>query len=72
MNATLASILTKTVSIHHADHSKLYQARRVGMMLEYSTGGLLVRAVSMHQDDKGHITLKYYATLKGLSYADLR
>ena len=37
------------------------------IMLECSTGELLVRVAFMHHDDKGYSTLKYYTVLKGLS-----
>ena len=52
---------------HHADPSGVYdEPRRVGIMLECSTGELLARAAFMHHDDQGHDALRYHSVLKGL------
>ena len=66
MNAALTSLLGRAAFMHHAYALGVYHPHTVGMILEYSTGELLARAVFMHHDDKGHSTLKHYATLKGL------
>ena len=44
----------------HADPLGVYQTCTVGMMLECSTGDLLVSAAFMHHNDPGHDALKNY------------
>ena len=55
--------------MHHADPSGVFQPRRVGLVLECSTGELLARAAFMHHDNQGHDALLHHAVLKGLSHA---
>ena len=43
----------------------LSRPRRVIMMLECSTGELLLMAAFMHHDDHGHDALMHYAAVKG-------
>ena len=45
---------------------KVYQHRRVGITLEFSTGELLARAAFMYHDDKGHGPLNHCAVLRVL------
>ena len=52
--------------MHQADPFGVSQLRRVGMMLECSTGELLARAAFMHHDDQEYDALRYHAALKGL------
>ena len=44
-----------------------YFIYRVGLMLEYSTGELLISAAFMHHDDGFHGVLKQYAVVKELA-----
>ena len=66
MTAALASQLTRAAFMYHADLSGVYQLRTDGLMLDCGTGELL----TMHScimTSHGHIPLKHYAALKGLS-----
>ena len=55
-------LLAQAASVHHANPLGVSQPRKVGMMLECSTGEILARAVFMHYDDQGHDALLH---LKG-------
>ena len=64
----MASLFARPVFMHHADPSGEYQTHRVDMMLEYSTDDSpTMQAASVHHPYKGHIELKHYAALRGLT-----
>ena len=52
--------------MHHADPLGVSQPRRVGMVLECSTGELLASAAFVHHDDQGYDAFRHHAVLKGL------
>ena len=59
--------LTGAALVHHADPWGVSQPHKVSMMLECSTGELLIRSAFMHHDDQGHDALRHDAVLKGLT-----
>ena len=58
-------VLTDGALVHYADTSEVSQLRRVGIILECSTGELIARLAIKHHNDQWHDTLMHYAVLKG-------
>ena len=56
------------VLVYYADPMGVSQSRRVGMVLECSTGELLARAAFIHHDDQGYDASMHRAVLKGIMH----
>ena len=63
MHAALASRFVRAAFMRHTDPSWLHHP----VWVECSPGELLTRAAFMQRNNKGHIALKRYTTLKGLT-----